>query len=74
VQWILEAAVAVECYIWQRWSQDIFSDTETFDETRAGQEDTRRAKTLRIGSRQDCDAVKVFETETLAMYSYQNIL
>jgi len=31
--------------------------------------DRKRAKTLRIRSRQHCDAIKVFDTETLSMYS-----
>jgi len=35
-------------------------------------QDTRRAKTVRIRLRRDWDAVKMFETETLPRYSYQD--
>jgi len=44
-----------------------FYETDTLDETQV-------SRPRRITSRQDCDAIKVFETETLQRYSYQNII
>jgi len=49
---------------------EFFSETETFDETQVSRHETSQD----ITSRQDCDAIKVFETETMSRYSYQNTL
>jgi len=47
---------------------------ETCHIARHRQQDVGQVKTSKIRLRRDWDAVKVFETETLPLYSYQDTL